>query len=87
MNMTPKDLAVLTETNKAILNQSPADTRLRWSTVSSTEINKATLCGLFRAESIVSYSEENGWVVTFYNLTLQQIRRLAELTNGGKIDS
>ena len=65
----------------------PADTRLGWSTVSSTEINKATLCGLFRAESIVSYSEENGWVVTFYNLTLQQIRRLAELTNGGKIDS
>ena len=87
MNMTPKDLAVLTETNKAILNQPPADTRLRWSTVSSTEINKAILCGLFRAESIVSYSEENGWVVTFYNLTLQQIRRLAELTNGGKIDS
>ena len=87
INMTPKDLAVLTETNKAILNQSPADTRLRWSPVSSTEINKAILCGLFRAESEVSYSEEHGWEVTFYNLTLQQIRRLAELTNGGKIDS
>ena len=68
-------------------NQPPADTRLRWSTVSSTEINKAILCGLFRAESEVSYSEGRGWVVTFYNLTLQQIRRLAELTNGGKIDS
>ena len=63
MNMTPKDLAVLTETNKAIL------------------------CGLFRAGSEVRYSEEHGWEVTFYNLTLQQIRRLAELTNGGKIDS
>jgi hypothetical protein len=49
--------------------------------------NKAILSGLFRAESEVRYSEDHGWEVTFYNLTLQQIRRLAELTNGGKIDS
>ena len=63
MNMTPKDLAVLTETNKAILSD------------------------LFRVESEVSYSEEHGWEVTFYNLSLHQIRRLAELTSGGKIDS
>jgi hypothetical protein len=42
----------------------------------------AIFSALFRAENEVKYTVKHGWEVTFYNLSSQQVQRLAEITRG-----